>query len=91
MGLSQPLFLYFQLFFVMQLTDEQINYLPMMGLEPRIPGVGSNRSANCTTTTAQVLKIMKSVRCQAVVRYPNQKMKSLEHFFEGLWPKNTIS
>ena len=73
----------------MQLTDEQINYLPMMGLEPRIFGGGSDRSANCTTTTAQVFK--KSVRRQAIVRYPNQKMKSLEHFFEGLWPKNTIS
>ena len=28
---------------------------------------------------------MKSVRCQAIVWYPNQKLKSLEHFFEGLW------
>ena len=26
------------------------------GLEPRFSGVGSNRSVNCTTTTAQVFE-----------------------------------
>ena len=38
----------------MQLTDKQINYLPMMGIEPQISGVGSDRSANCATTTAKL-------------------------------------
>ena len=50
MGLIQPLFLYFRLFYIIQLTDK---FLPMLGFELRISGVRSNRSANCATTTAQ--------------------------------------
>ena len=53
-GQSWPLFPYFRLFhYIMQLTDEQINCQRMLGFEPRISGVRSDRSANCTTTTAQ--------------------------------------
>ena len=36
MGLSRPIFLYFRLFYILQLTDE---YLPMSGFEPRVMGV----------------------------------------------------
>ena len=51
MGLSWPLFLYFPLFHVIQLTDK---FLPMLGFKMRISGVGSDRSANCVTTTAHL-------------------------------------
>ena len=49
MGLSRPLFLYFHLFYIVQLTDK---FLPMLEFELRISGVRSDRSANCATTTA---------------------------------------
>ena len=45
-GLSLPLFLYFCLIYIIQLTDK---VLPMLGFELRISGVRSDRSA---TTTA---------------------------------------
>ena len=51
MGLSRLLFLYFRLFNMKQSTDE---FLLMVGFEPRISGVGSDRSANCVTTTAHL-------------------------------------
>ena len=52
MGISWLRLLYFCLFHIMQMTDKA---LPMLGFEPRISGVGSDRSANfaTTTTTAQ--------------------------------------
>ena len=50
-GLSLPLFLYFCLFYISQLIDK---FLLMLGFELRIFGVGSDCSANCATTTAQV-------------------------------------
>ena len=40
---------YFRLFYIIQLTDK---FLPMLGFELQIFGVGSNCSANCATTTA---------------------------------------
>ena len=44
MGHSRPLFLYFQLFYLnVQLVDK---ILPMLGFEPLISGVGSDRSTN---------------------------------------------
>ena len=44
MGHSQALFLYFCLFyFNVQLVDKS---LPMLGFEPRISAVGSDRSTN---------------------------------------------
>ena len=54
MGLSLPLFLYFCLFYIIQLTYK---FLPMLGIEQRISGVGSDRSANCSTTTALAVHI----------------------------------
>ena len=48
-SLSRPLFLHFRLFYIIQLTDK---FLPMLGFELQIFGVGSNCSANCATTTA---------------------------------------
>ena len=39
-----------------KVTDQ---FLPMLGFEPRISGVGSNHSANCATTTAQGLFLFK--------------------------------
>ena len=47
MGLSLPLFLFFHLFYIKQLTDK---FLPMMGSELRISGVSQ---PNCATTIAQ--------------------------------------
>ena len=45
----------------LQLKDNyvptQIKSLPKLGFEPRISGVGSDRSANCATTTARGLNI----------------------------------
>ena len=35
--------------------------LPMSGFEPRISGVGSDRSANCATTTALRVRIVVNV------------------------------
>ena len=43
MGHSWPLFLYFVFPIQLQLVDKT---LPMLGFEPRISGVGSNRSTN---------------------------------------------
>ena len=44
MGHSWPLFLYFRLFFLnVQVVDK---ILPMLGFEPRISGVRSDRSTN---------------------------------------------
>ena len=50
LGHSRPLFLYFCLFNY-KLVDK---FLLMTGCEPRISGVGSNRSSNGATTTAQL-------------------------------------
>ena len=52
-GLSRPLFLYFCLVYIMQLT---VKFLPMSAFKPQISGVGSNHSANCATTTAQACR-----------------------------------
>ena len=54
MGHSRPLFLYFCRFYIIQWTDK---FLPMLGIEPRISGDGSDRSANCSTTTALAVHI----------------------------------
>ena len=43
------LFFFIFVFSIVQLADK---ILPMSGLEPRISGVGSDCSTNCTTTTA---------------------------------------
>ena len=42
---SRPLFL------LVKLVDKT---LPMSGIEPRVSGVGSDRSTNCAKTTSQV-------------------------------------
>ena len=47
---TQPLFLYFFLFYIIPLTDK---FLPILGCKLWISGVGSNRVTNCATTTAQ--------------------------------------
>ena len=58
MGHSRPLFLYFSSF---QYTVDSIQIfninkiLPMTGFEPRMSGIGSNRSTNRATTTSQKL------------------------------------
>ena len=53
MGHSQPLFLYFCLFYVnVQLINK---ILRMLGFEPQISGVRSDRSNNWATTTATTL------------------------------------
>ena len=50
MGHSQPLFLYFRLFYLnVQLVDK---ILPMLRFEPRISVFGRDRSTNWATTTA---------------------------------------
>ena len=48
--LSRTLFLYFRQFLNIQLTDK---FFPLLGFEPRISGVRSDRSTNCATTTAK--------------------------------------
>ena len=50
MGLSRPLFLYFRLFYSIQLTDK---FLTMLGFELLSSCAGSNRLANCATASAQ--------------------------------------
>ena len=55
MGLSRPLFLYFRLFYIIQLTDK---VLPMLGFEPRFTGVRRDRSANCATSALGWLSIV---------------------------------
>ena len=57
MGHTRPLFLYFRLS-TTQLTDNKCSietnkFLPMTGFEPRTSSIGSNRSTNWATTTAQ--------------------------------------
>ena len=46
MGLSQPLFLYFRLFYILKMTEF---FLLMLGFEPHISADGSDRSASCAT------------------------------------------
>ena len=48
--------LFFFIFVVSTVNSTYIQYkiLPMTGFEPQISGTGSNRSANCATTTAQI-------------------------------------
>ena len=58
MGLSWPLFLYFCLFFILQLAHK---CLLILGFERRISGVRSDRSANCATTTARFHLLFKSI------------------------------
>ena len=48
MGQSRLLFLYFRLFYIIQLTDKKF---PTLEFELRISGVGSNRSAKKATST----------------------------------------
>ena len=48
---SLPLFLYFRLFYIVQLADK---ILLVFGLELQISGVGSESSTNWATTTALV-------------------------------------
>ena len=50
MAPSRPLFLYFYLFYDIQLIDK---FLPLLGFKLQISGVRSDGSANCATTTAQ--------------------------------------
>ena len=58
MGHSRPLFIYFRL--LNTVYSKQVNVLdkslPMTGLEPWTPGVGSDRSTNWATTTALEIK-----------------------------------
>ena len=56
MGCSQPLFLYFCVFSIVQLVDK---ILLMSGFEPQISGVGSNRSTNWATTTPRSCTTLK--------------------------------
>ena len=51
MGLCCLLCPYFRLFYIIQLADK---FLPMLGFELQISGVGSNRSANCATATVHL-------------------------------------
>ena len=48
--------LFFFIFVFSTVNSKYIQYkiLPMTGFEPQISGTGSNRSANCATTTAQI-------------------------------------
>ena len=67
MGLSQPHFLYFCLFYFIQLTDK---FLPMLGFEPHISGVGGDCSPNCATTATKrcifaVFPIKNNLSCAA--------------------------
>ena len=54
MGHSRPLFLYFRLFNTVDSKQMLDKSLPMTGFEPRISGVGGDRSTNWATTTAQL-------------------------------------
>ena len=50
---SRHFFLYFRLFNTV-LIQLMLIELPMTEFEPRVRGVGSDRSTNCVTTTAQL-------------------------------------
>ena len=59
MGHSRPLFLYFSSF--QYTVDKMFNInklLPMTGFEPRISGIGSDRSTNWVTTTSHPFQIV---------------------------------
>ena len=57
MGHTRPLFLYFSLFYFNVQLEDKIS--PMLGFEPRIPGVGSDCSTNWATTTALGQRTLK--------------------------------
>ena len=63
-GHYRPLFLYFCLF---KTFDTNVPYksLPITGFKPRTSGVGSDRSTNLATTTAQEGKLL--VMCKSRV------------------------
>ena len=44
--------LFFSIFNTVDSQQHSIKTLPMLGFEPQTSGVGSNRFANCATTTA---------------------------------------
>ena len=66
---SQPLFLYFRLFWIA--IDRYVwdNLLPMSGFEPRMSGAGSDCSANCATTTALFLYSMLTKHFVGILRH----------------------
>ena len=51
MGHSQRIFLYFHLYYT---VNSKMILIKIAGFESGTSGVGSNHSANCATTTAQV-------------------------------------
>ena len=58
MGISRPLFLFFRLFFILQLTDK---FLRMLGFEPRISGVGSNQVISSVTFYTRTVSLIVGV------------------------------
>ena len=57
-GHSRPLFIYFRLFNTVDNKQMFNKILPMTGVEPRISGIGIDRSTNWATTTSQVLSCL---------------------------------
>ena len=59
-----PASFFFISVFSIQLTiNDQFNFLPMTGFEPRTSGIGSNHSTNWITTTAQVCIVCCNSSC----------------------------
>ena len=70
-----------------QLTDKYVRCisLPMSGFKPRIPGVGSDRSANCPATTAlgwgQHIKVVNLLASR--LSCPRSELGTIPEFFSG--------
>ena len=52
------LFLFIFVFSIQLTVNIQFNFLPMTGSEPQTYGIGSNRSTNWATTTAQSIRLL---------------------------------
>ena len=71
------------------------NFLPMTAFEPRRYGTGSDRSANCATTTAPIEIIVHTFKCidviyclqRTTIMKESAYMKSLSRYsFGGIVP-----
>ena len=84
---SRSLFFFIFVFSIQLTVNMQYNFLPMTGFEPRTSGVGSNRSTNWVTTTAQVNDFYRKPLCQFCHRAIGSMVARLHGYFtsEGVF------
>ena len=81
------LFFFIFVFFIVKLVDK---IMPMPGFEPRISGVGSNRSPDWTTTTAQrmLIKIFfQQLRQSSITSCKNERLDKIKTTFRLIFVK----